>query len=98
MEEKVDVIENAEDGKQYGVVYRNKRYEIDFFMSFIYIPPQMYRHNVGRFHMNKDKKICFEFSETCPQEIRDSMIEYYGNGTKGMLFTNELTGRQSETL
>ena len=95
---KNDIIENAETGTQYGVVYKNDRYEIDFFASFLFVPEILLRHNVGKFYMNEEKKICFDFSETCPEEIKNSMTEYYGNGTKEMLFTNQLTGKQSDSL
>ena len=95
---KNDFIENSKDGKMYQVVFRDGRYEIDFCQSILYMPPILMRHNIGKFFMNNDKKICFDFFETCPQEIKSSLVEYYGNGTKGMLFTNKLTGTQSNTL
>lgn len=95
---KIDYIEDKETNKKYSVIYRNDRYEISFFTDWLYIPPILLRHKVGTFHMNKNKKICFDFADECPQEIKDSIINYYGNGTKGMIFTNTLTGKQSDTL
>lgn len=98
MDEKVDIIEDKNTGNQYGVVYKNNRWEIDFFMTWIYIPPRMYRYNVGKFYMGQDKNIHFEFSDECPAEIKESMTKYYGNGTKKMIFTNMLTGEVSDML
>lgn len=99
MSKKFDIIENKDDNdKQYSVIFRNGRYEIDFFVSWLYIVPSHYRHNIGKFYIDENEKICFEFSEKCPDEIKKSMLEFYGNGTKRMIFTNELTGEKSHRL
>lgn len=95
---KVDIIENSKTGDQYQIVHRNDRYEIDFFAHFLFVPSILIRHNIGKFYMNNDKKICFEFSDSCPEKIKDSMTHYYGNGIKGMMFTNTLTGETSNDL
>lgn len=95
---KKDYIEYSKTGDQYSVVYRNGRYEINFFMSWWYIPDILIRHNIGKFHLNDEKKICFEFSDDCPSEIKESMLEYYGNGSKEMVFTDVRNGQKRNTL
>lgn len=94
----VNGITHRETGDLYAVVYKNGQYKINFFISWLYMPDILIRYHVGEFYMNKDDMICFRFSGDCPEDIKNSLVEYYGNGTQKMLFTNTITGETSSSL